>query len=143
MAGFLSIDIQPPPGNNPPTAGAAPLVARLSTSHFTNGPGDPLRITLTLKNVSKAKVRVAPFADRAEITLLRGSTVVATARKRLSPGAQDDLGRKLEPAPDNGPGGPNSTGGGIRAGARHVHDRGGRRGLHGRDYVEIGSLLNR
>ncbi len=46
----------------------------------------PLRhgLALTLKNTSDHKVRVTPLAGRAEITLLRGSTVVAQVRKRLS-----------------------------------------------------------
>jgi hypothetical protein len=96
---------QPPPSGSPspdpsgapssstpacptsPTSSApagSPLAATLSASPTTSQADGPVRIALTIENVSHEKVRLAPFAGRAEITLLRGSTVVATARKRLS-----------------------------------------------------------
>ena len=85
MVSFLEIDTPASPVNKTSSIqGTSPLVATLSTSHRTDPQGVALRITLTLENVSKEKVRLAPFAGRAEITLLRGSSVVATARKRLS-----------------------------------------------------------
>ena len=88
-AHVISIDILAPPADSAPNQGSdgqglIPLTATLSTSHSTNGPSDPIRITLALENLSKSKVRVSPFSGRAEITLLRGSSVVATTRKRLS-----------------------------------------------------------
>jgi hypothetical protein len=68
--------------SNVPSPG--PLTAAVSGSTETSQPGSPVSITLTLKNTTNSKVRVTPFASRAQITLLRGSTVVAMVRKRLS-----------------------------------------------------------
>lgn len=73
-----------PPGSTGSTSTAAPLAMTVMASPEPTGSSGPLRIRLTLDNVSKEKVKLAAFAGRAEITLLRGSTVVATASKRLS-----------------------------------------------------------
>ena len=66
------------------TRPGGPVRATVWESRETTRPGGPVRITLTLQNTTSDKVRLTPFAGRAEITLLRGSTVVATTRKRLS-----------------------------------------------------------
>ena len=95
---LITIDIPASSGGNPsptgspaltspPTSGSAaasPLAATVSARQNATQPGGPVRITLTLQNASHDKVRLAPFSGRAAITILRGSTVVATARKRLS-----------------------------------------------------------
>jgi hypothetical protein len=73
-----------PPVAPPPATSSGPLAVTASASERANQPGAPVRITLTLDNVSPQKVHLGRFKGRAEITLLQGSTVMATARKRLS-----------------------------------------------------------
>jgi hypothetical protein len=103
-----------PPGSTPPVTppsptSSGPLAVTASASQRASQPGAPVRITLTLDNVSPKKVHLGRFKWPAEITLLRGSTVVATARKRLSmvhdatlkPGRSLHLstGVKIKPTP--------------------------------------------
>jgi hypothetical protein len=73
-----------PADTPPPPTSSGPLAVTASASQRASQPGAPDRITLTLDNVSPQKMHLGRFKGRAEITLLQGSTVMATARKRLS-----------------------------------------------------------
>ena len=100
-----------PPVTPPPPTSGGPLAVTASAVQRASQPGAPVRITLTLDNVSQQKMRLGQFKGRAEITLLRGSRVVATARKRLSmahaatlkPGRSLRLSTDVEVKPSRAP----------------------------------------
>jgi hypothetical protein len=75
----------------PAPASSGPIAVTASASQVASHPNAPLRISLTLDNVLDQKVHLVQFKKRAEITLLRGSTVVAAVRKRLTISRAENL----------------------------------------------------
>jgi hypothetical protein len=75
----------------PAPASSGPIAVTASASQVASHPNAPLRISLTLENVLDQKVHLGQFKKRAEITLLRGSTVVAEVRKRLTISRAENL----------------------------------------------------
>ena len=135
-----------PPGSTPPVApppktSGGPLAVTASASQRASQPGAPVRITLTLDNVSPKKVHLGRFKGRAEITLLRGSTVVATARKRLSMVRDATLKPGRSPAPVDGRENQADAGVLLGAGARDVHREGRGRGLLGHDHPRHRAII--
>ena len=65
----------------PSTPAPAPVTAILVSSQGAYKPGQSMRLTVTLKNVSTAKVPIAPKADHVGLTVLDGSTVVFRSKR--------------------------------------------------------------
>jgi hypothetical protein len=79
-----SVPVQPTP-----VEGGLPVSATLVSSQSSYKPGQSVRLTMTLKNVSTAKVPVAPDVNLDGITVMNGSTVVFhSSRLRLGRGAR-------------------------------------------------------
>jgi hypothetical protein len=66
-----------------PTQNPPPVTATLTTNHSTVHSRVPVRITLTLKNVTSKSERLTPDSSADSITVLDGSTVVSTMTRSL------------------------------------------------------------
>jgi hypothetical protein len=65
------------------TQNASPVTASLTTNHSTAHSGQPVRLTITLKNVTKKSERLTPDLSTDGITVLEGSTVVSRITRHL------------------------------------------------------------
>jgi hypothetical protein len=74
---------QLPGSSTSSTQNAPPVSASLTTNHPTGHFGQPVRLTITLKNVTKKSERLTPHLSTDGITVLEGSTVVSRMIRSL------------------------------------------------------------
>ncbi len=79
----------PPPGSTPPVAGSSPVALSVKTNHPTYRSGDRVRMTVTLHNVGRSPVDLAPNSNADGFTVLQGSTEIWRSARPVS--------RRLEP----------------------------------------------
>ena len=79
--GSTSDQLPGTPGS--PSQNPSSVTSILTTNHSTDHSGNPIRITLTLKNVTTKSERLTPDLRTDSITVLEGSTVVSTMTRSL------------------------------------------------------------
>jgi Intracellular proteinase inhibitor len=77
------ISVQLPGTPTSPTQNPSPVTAILTTNQSANHSGHPVRITLTLKNVTKKSERLTPHLSTDSIILLEGSTILSRTTRSL------------------------------------------------------------